>query len=352
MTINYQPSPILRTLFVGASLVIVIAGMKAAASILVVVLLALLLSILFTPIAGWLGKKGLPPKLALIITILGVIIGILLLVAFVGASIAKLALSISAYASPAEARKESLQTLLANGGIDAEQILSALLQPGKWLEAIAVALGNVIGSLGSTVFVLLLLVFMLLDASNFSTRLRMDLRPDSPLLAQVGKFTKDIREYVWISTWINLLIGIINTVFLLFLGVDFALLWGLLSFILGYIQGIGVWLALIPPFLLALLEFGPGKALLVLAGYLVINALIRNLVQPRFMGKGLDLSPLVVVLSLFFWGWVLGPVGVLLSIPLTMMVKDILLESGDDARWLADLMGQGEIPDREPADDA
>jgi predicted PurR-regulated permease PerM len=112
MTVNYQPSPILRTLFVGASLVIVIAGMKAAASILVVVLLALLLAILFTPIAGWLEKKGLPPTLALIITILGMIMGILLLVAFVGASIAKLALSISAYASPAEARKESLQTLL------------------------------------------------------------------------------------------------------------------------------------------------------------------------------------------------------------------------------------------------
>jgi predicted PurR-regulated permease PerM len=196
------------------------------------------------------------------------------------------------------------------------------------------------------------MVFMLLDASGFSTRLRMGLPPDNPVLAQVGKFTGDIRQYVWISTWINLLIGIINTVFLLILGVEFALLWGLLSFILGYIQGIGLWLALIPPFLLALLEFGWGKALLVLAGYVVINALIRNLVQPRFMGKGLDLSPLVVILSLFFWGWVLGPVGVLLSIPLTMMVKDIILESGDEARWLADLMGQGEVPNRKSVHNA
>jgi predicted PurR-regulated permease PerM len=147
----------------------------------------------------------------------GVIVGILLLVAFVGASIAELALSITAYAPSAESRIESLQTLLANGGIDAEQILSALIQPGRWLEAIAVAPGSVIRSLGSTVFVLSLLIFMLLDASGFSTRLRMDLKPDNPVLVQVGKFTTDSREYVWISTWINLLIGIMNAVFLLML---------------------------------------------------------------------------------------------------------------------------------------
>ena len=347
MTTNYQPSPILRALFVGASLVILIAGMKAAASILVVVLMALVFTILFTPVAGWLEKKGMSRALAQLITILGVIVGIVLLVAFMAVSMVQLVETIPSYATNAEAQKEALRTELTNLGLDVDQILSSLFQPGKWLEAVAGALGSVVGSLATTGFVLFLMIFMLLDASGFSMRLRMDLKPDNPVLVQVDKYTRDIRQYVWITTWINLMVGIINTVFLLILGVDFALLWGLISFILGYIPSIGFWLAMIPPFLLALLEFGWAKALIVFIGYVLINGSIENFVALKFIGKGLDLSPLVVVISMFFWGWVLGPAGALLSIPLTMMIKEVALESLDETRWLADLMGQGDSPEPE-----
>jgi len=132
---------------------------------------------------------------------------------------------------------------------------------------------------------------------------------------------------------------LVDTIFLLILGVDFALLWGLLAFLLGYIPSVGFWFALIPPFILALFEFGITKALIVLVGYILINGSVQNFLQPKMMGSGLNLSPLVVVISLFFWAWVLGPIGALLAVPMTIIVKEIFLEGFDDTRGLAGLMG-------------
>jgi AI-2 transport protein TqsA len=130
------------------------------------------------------------------------------------------------------------------------------------------------------------------------------------------------------------------TVFLFIMRIDYPLLWGLLVFLLNYVPNIGSIIAALPAILQALIQFGPGRALGVATGYLVINMLIGNFIEPRFMGKGLGLSTLVVFLSLIFWGWVLGPVGMLLSVVLTVTVK-IGLESREDTRWMAILLGSG-----------
>ena len=140
--------------------------------------------------------------------------------------------------------------------------------------------------------------------------------------------------------------------FLLLLGVDFAILWGFLAFLLGYIPSVGFWLALIPPAALAFMEFGTTKALIVVVGYVVINGGVQNFIQPKLMGAGLNLSSLVVVLSLFFWAWVLGPMGALLAVPLTMIVKDVILDAYDDTRVLADLMSAGSPSKPAPDDSA
>lgn len=188
---------------------------------------------------------------------------------------------------------------------------------------------------------LLILFFMLLDADKFPYKLGKALANQNPLQARINGFTADIRRYVLITTWINLMVAIVDTIFLMALGVPFPILWGILSFLLGYIPSIGFWLALIPPFLMALMASGIETALLVLIGYVLINGSVQNLLQPRLMGKGLNISPLAVFLSLFFWGWVLGTMGALLAMPLTMLIKEVFLAGYEDTRWLSHVIASG-----------
>jgi predicted PurR-regulated permease PerM len=157
-----------------------------------------------------------------------------------------------------------------------------------------------------------------------------------------------VNHYLFIKTWISLLTGLVAGVLCWAIGVDFPLLWGLLAFLLDYVPNIGSIIAAVPPVLLALVQLGPGQALAVLVGYLIINNVLGNFVEPRFMGEGLGLSSFAVLLSLVFWGWVLGPVGMLLSIPLTMAVK-IAMEEQPNMRWISLLLGSGSDAEMELA---
>ncbi|MEM7349059.1 MAG: AI-2E family transporter, partial [Chloroflexota bacterium] len=159
------------------------------------------------------------------------------------------------------------------------------------------------------------------------------------LLTHLRRFTQAIRNYLVLKTWISLGTGLCVTIWLMILGIDFPILWGLLAFLLNYISNIGSVIAALPVVLLGAVQSGLVGALLVAFGYIVINTIIGNLIEPRLMGRGLQLSPLVIFLSLLFWGWVLGTVGALLSVPLTMAVK-IALESSEDTRWLASLLDE------------
>ena len=153
-----------------------------------------------------------------------------------------------------------------------------------------------------------------------------------------GKIITEMRRYLVIKTLISLITGTFITLWLWILGVDFALLWGFCAFVLNYIPNLGSIIAAVPTTLLAVLQLGFGYALLVALGYLVVNVALGNFVEPLWMGRRLGLSALVVLLSLVFWGWVWGPVGMLLSVPLTMVVK-IMLENSEDLKWVAVLLG-------------
>ena len=165
-------------------------------------------------------------------------------------------------------------------------------------------------------------------------------------LKRFQAISSSINRYMVIKTITSLSTGIVIGIWLWFLGVDYALLWALLAFLLNFVPNIGSIIAAIPAVLLALVQFGVGKALMTALGYVAVNVIIGSLIEPRFMGRGLGLSTLVVFLSLVFWGWVLGPVGMLLSVPLTMILK-IALESNDDTLWIAVILGAGPPKDSE-----
>jgi predicted PurR-regulated permease PerM len=181
-------------------------------------------------------------------------------------------------------------------------------------------------------------IFILLEAASFPAKLQAIKGAPDASLSRWEYFLNDVKQYMAIKTWVSLATGILIAAWVAILGVDFPLLWGLLAFALNYVPNIGSIIAAVPAVLLALVQVGAIKALLLAGGYVTVNLIMGNAIEPRFMGKGLGLSTLVVFLSLLFWGWVLGPVGMLLSVPLTITAK-IALDSREDTRWLAVLLG-------------
>ena len=163
------------------------------------------------------------------------------------------------------------------------------------------------------------------------------------LVNESSRVRDAILQYMSLKTVVSVLTGTLAGILVWGLGVDYPVLWGLLAFFFNYVPNIGSFIAAIPPVLLALIQRDLNCALLMGIGYAAINGIIGNFVEPRMMGKGLGLSTLVVFLSLVFWGWVLGPVGMLLSVPLTMIVK-IGLENFEQTRWLAIMLGSNPEP--------
>jgi AI-2 transport protein TqsA len=198
--------------------------------------------------------------------------------------------------------------------------------------------------LSNIVLILLTVTFILLEASSFPVKLRAVLGDSQVAFPQFSTFVDSMKRYMVIQTVISLAAGILIGIWLAILGVDFPVLWGLLAFLLNYIPNLGSIIAAIPAVLLALIQLGLGRAALATAGYIVIYFMLGNIVQPRLMGRGLGLSTLVVFLSLIFWGSLLGLVGMVLSIPITMTLK-IAFESNASTRWIAVLLGPEPSPD-------
>jgi predicted PurR-regulated permease PerM len=186
--------------------------------------------------------------------------------------------------------------------------------------------------------ILLTVVFILLEVQSFPVKVRALTGAGSHGPSQLNRLFESVKKYVAVKTLVSLLTGLSVGIMLLVIGVDFPLLWATLAFFLNYVPTIGSLIAAIPTVLLALVQLGTTAAVATAAGYLVINTLLGNVIEPRVMGRSVGLSPLVVFLSLVFWGWVLGPVGMLLSVPLTMVVK-IALEGNPQTRALALLLG-------------
>jgi predicted PurR-regulated permease PerM len=217
-------------------------------------------------------------------------------------------------------------------------VLTDYFDPGKAMKMAANTLAGLSGLLTNVFMILLTVIFILLEASGFPQKLRTALGDPEESMGQFRSVTESVNRYLALKTVFSLATGLTVAIWLAILGVDFALLWGLVAFLLNYVPNIGSIIAAIPAILLALIQLGVGPALLTCLGYVVVNVVFGSILEPKFMGRGLGLSTLVVFLSLVFWGWVLGPVGMVLSVPLTMIVK-IAMESHEDTQWIAVMLG-------------
>ena len=335
----------------GASFVIVVAGLREGASILLPFALALFLAVMSMPLMFWLQLRRVPAPVAVVLTMLtiGVVFGALIMLG---------TQAVAAFQGQLPGHRARVEALYASWvagssaqiGVQLDQYLTfELIDPGAAVDLFGRTAARVAGFLTNTFLVLLIMAFILSEAMVFPFKFRAIVGPRMGERRRVTKMVpndrrrmtkivREVQEYLGIKTLMSLTTGLLVGVLVWFAGLDFPILLGLIAFVLNYIPTVGSILAAVPALLLSVVQFGsPGNFMLVLVGYGTINTVFGNILEPNLMGRRLGLSTLVVILSLLFWAWVWGPVGALLAVPLTMVVK-IMLENTEDLRWMAILL--------------
>ena len=325
-----------------AAFIIIIAGMIYAASVVTPILLALFLSIICAQPINWLETKRVPHGVAVVVVLLGIVLIFALLGQMIGESLAEFPRNAPQYAARLSKMETAGIQFLRDRGLNlSSDYLIKLLNPGKIIIFTA-SLVSGLGSLMSNVaLIFFILIFMLLELGSLAVKARAISKQPTETLEYLTRIVQSIRHYMVIKTMIGLLSGALIWSCLAIIGVDYAVMWALIAFLLNYIPNIGSIIAGIPTVLFALVQLGLGGALWTTGGYVLVNMVVGNVIEPKVMGKGMGLSTLVVFLSLIFWGFVLGTVGMFLSVPLTMTMK-IILEQSEETRWLAILLGTQE----------
>ena len=340
-----KPSPIAKFLVLSTAFVVVVSGLKMAGPLLVPFLLAVFIAMIVSPLLNWLKVRKVPGGIAIVLIVALVFLVGLLLAAVIGSSVESFRQDIPVYSTKLSDMSTEVQQWLSLRGIDinAQQWQSSF-DPGAVMGLVGSTLASFGNVMTNAVMILLTVVFILAENMSFGEKLRLARGADKSQ-AWLVSFSDAVHSYLAIKAAISLVTGILIFIWLSVLGVDYAVLWGLLAFLLNFIPTVGSFIAAVPAVLLALVQLGLLHAGLTLAGFVMVNLVMGNAVEPRWMGKGLNLSPLVVFVSLVLWGWVFGPVGMLLSIPLTIMIK-IALENQPDTRWIGVMMGDAESSDQ------
>lgn len=324
-----------------ATLMVILGAIKLSAEIMVPFLLALFFAIVLNPLVTWLMRRGVRRGLAISLVTVAVIIVLALVGAVIAGSAQEFSEVYPLLQAQAEQKLAVVQHLAARFHINiSAQSLAQRLDPNSVVGVATTLLGQFSGAMTQIVLVLMTVIFMLFEVHHLPYKLRYALVNPQIRIAGLHKALKGVTHYLALKTLISLFTGILVWLVLLMLGVKFALLWGLVAFVLNFIPNIGPVIAGIPPVLQALLLNTPLDAGLVAALFIAIHMLLGNMLEPRVMGRGLGLSSLIVFLSLIFWGWLLGPVGMLLSVPLTSVCK-ILMETTPGGGRLAILLGNG-----------
>lgn len=321
-----------------AAFVVVVAGMKAAAPLVVPFLLAVFLAIICAPPLFWMQKKGIPEIIGMLLLIVAIVGLWLFFVTLVGSSMTDFSSNVPRYQERLLVQTASWWQWLDGHGVTLDKaILSDTFNPGRVLKMAANTLNGLGGMLTNTFVIFLTFFFILSEAAGFPCKLRAIQGKESLALEKYGEIASGVNRYIVIKTITSLITGAIVALSLSLQGLDYAIMWGVVAFLLNFIPNIGSIIAAVPAVLLSLVQLGGVAALVTATVYLTVNVVIGSIVEPRVMGKGVGLSVLVVFLSLAFWGWVLGPVGMLLSVPLTMAVR-IALDGIEHTRWLAILL--------------
>ncbi len=321
-----------------AAFTIIVAGMKVASPIIVPIILSIFMATISAPPLLWLEKKGLPKIIALLI-VLSFVIGIgILLVSLIGNSINDFQNRLPVYSERMEQLFVNINNLAATLGFALETTRLLNVINVETVTTLLSQISNEVGRLIANVYlVFFTVIFILLEVSTLPEKLAKILSETSASVTQLSELKNNVQRYLVIKTLVSLGTAILVWILLTLLSIDFAILWSVFAFFLNFVPNIGSIIAAIPAVAVALLQLNPIVSLWVALGYLVINGVMGNFIEPRIAGRHLGLSPLVVFLSLVFWGWVLGPVGMFLSVPLTMMVQ-LVAESSSSLRWLAILL--------------
>ena len=326
---------------VMASVVIVLAGAKSASEIVVPFLLSFFIAIILSPAYDFFNKKGLPNALSLTIVISSFIVFLILVAKLIGSSVQEFSSNIDFYNQQLSDIFSKFTDFLTKIGIELHYEDIANIINTKQIMNFSTTLIKSIGSIFTDGFVILLtVVFMMLESKYFIYKLEYASSGNSAI-KHIEEIFNRIKEYMVLKALISLLTGFIVWVALTIIGTDYAFLWAVLAFILNFIPNIGSIIAAVPAVLLTLVQLGTISALVVSGIYVAINVIIGSVIEPKVMGKGLGLSTLVVFLSLLFWGWLFGMVGMLLSIPLTIMAK-IIFNANENTRCIAVFLGTGE----------
>lgn len=316
---------LLPVLIATACVVIIIAGMKAAAPLLNNIFLAWLLAYSISPFPYWLMRKKIPMGLSVLITLLIVVVGGLGIATLFGLSVSGLIQKLPTYQTRLTEVFGSLSTVPFLKDLNIETIKSfEMFSPARLVAYVGTILGGIGGVLGNTLLIIFLVAILLFEFAGIQESAGENSEKKFTLIERFQDASRDVKTYVAITGATGLMQAIANTILLAVLGVDFPITWGVLFFFFNFIPAFGFILALIPPLVIAFLESGWKVALAVGIGYWVFNFVGDNIIKPRFMKKGLDISILTIILSLLVWNWVLGSIGAILAIPLTLAIKNLV----------------------------
>ncbi len=335
----HKPTPLLLII---ASLVIVVAGLKIAAPLIAEFLLALFIAVICMPSIHWLESKRLPRGLAIVIVLSIILAFVYLLVILIGDSMSAFNANKEVYVRQLDIQLQPVIDRLTSIGIHTEGInVQNIFDKADIMTLITRVIGGLGVIFGDFFIIFLSVIFILAEAAGFPTKFARAFSNTQDKMVHINLVLNKIRHYLAIKTASSLLTGILISILLVIIGVDYPFLWGMLAFLLNYIPNIGSLISAIPALILAIVQLGPIGFVWTAASYFAVNNVVGNYLEPKFMGKMLGLSAFVVFLSLIIWGYIFGSVGMFLSVPLTMTIK-IALDTNEKTRWIGILLGPNE----------
>lgn len=350
MTETRRQSTAPGVLLTIACLVIITAGLKVGASVLILFALATFLVVATRPAVVWLTHRRLPLALAITLVVFLTFAVLFLFVSVATQSLAEIRGSFGLYASRYQTLEDGFIHWLRERGLNLPQTFQFdLMNARRAVDFAAGLVRQAAGFASGTLLVLVIAIFGMVEADRFRPKLTSAFGAGATDFQRFGKIINEVQRYLTIKTIISLVTGLLVGLWCWAIGLDFAVFWGLLAFVLNYVPSIGSFMAAIPAVMLALIQLGPSFALLTAIGYIAVNILLGNFIEPMLLGRRLGLSPLVVILSVVFWGWLWGPIGFLLAVPLTMIAR-IMLENTEEYSWIAVLMAP--TPERKAAEEA
>jgi predicted PurR-regulated permease PerM len=324
----------------AAAVVVVIYGMQMAKVLLVPFLIAAFLALITVRPMLWLQQKRVPSFLAALVIVSAIMLLMAVVGTILGSSIADFTAALPVYQARLDAIVAGAVQFVAEHlrGDESMESLGDMIDPGWAMGLVATILNSLKDVLTNTFLIIFTMIFMLLEVSSVGTKVEAAFGRSAESLERPKVFLQNLGRYLGIKTVVSMATGFCAGVLTWSLGLDFPLLWAMLAFLFNYVPTIGSIIAAVPAVLLALVQMGPGAAGATAIGFAAINVVFGNIIEPRLMGYGVGISPLIVFVGLVFWGWVFGPVGMLLSVPLTMVLK-LVMESDENTRWIAILIG-------------